>query len=67
MKEKIVKILPHINIILSIVFIILMILDWFNPYMGFLTNKISSKILIIFAIISIVNSVVLILYEKNKE
>ena len=66
MKDRIIRILPHINIILSLVFITLMILDWFNPYMGFLSNSISFKVLIFFGIVSIINSIILIILEKNK-
>ena len=63
-KNILIKVLPHINIILGIAFIIIIILDWFNPNMGFLVNKISIKLLIIFCIISIINGLTLIIKRR---
>ena len=34
--KKILKILPHTLIVLALIFIVIEILDWYNPYMDFL-------------------------------
>ena len=33
--KKILKILPHTLIVLALIFIVIEILDWYNPYMNF--------------------------------
>ena len=34
--KKILKILPYMLIVLALIFIVIEILDWYNPYMDFL-------------------------------
>ena len=33
--KKILKILPHTLIVLALIFIVIEILNWYNPYMNF--------------------------------
>lgn len=51
------KLIAHISIILSIVFIVFMILDWFNAYMNFVGNPLSIKLLLLLCATSIWNSI----------
>lgn len=65
--KKIIRILPHINIILAVLFITLWVLDKLNPIMNFINNSISNILLIIFFIISMANSVLFIAYERKND
>lgn len=57
MKEIIRAVLAHMNCILGICFLVLAILDWYNPLMGFLTNTVSLTLLVIFCVSSILAAV----------
>ncbi len=59
------NILPHIIIILSGIFIVFLILDNYNPTMNFINNTISIKLFWIFCILSIVNSVFLVISNRK--
>lgn len=67
------SVLPHLIIILSGVFIIFLILDDYNPTMNFINNAVSIKLFWIFLILSILNSIIIIISnrkdwrEKNKK
>lgn len=50
-------ILPHIVIILSGIFLVLLILDNYNPTMNFIDNSISMKLFWTLGILSIINSI----------
>lgn len=65
--KKIIRILPHINIILAVLFITLWVLDKLNPIMNFINNSISNILLIIFFIISMANSILFIAYERKND
>jgi hypothetical protein len=66
-------VLPHIIIVLSGIFMIFLILDNYNPTMNFINNTVSIKLFWIFLILSIVNSIIIIVSnrkawrEKNKK
>ena len=59
------NIVPHIIIILSGIFIVFLILDNYNPTMNFISNTISIKLLWVFCILSIVNSVFLVISSRK--
>ncbi len=59
------NILPHIIIILAGIFIVFLILDTYNPTMNFINNNISIKLLWVFCILSIVNSVFLVISNRK--
>jgi hypothetical protein len=59
------NILPHIIIILAGIFIVFLILDNYNPTMNFINNTISIKLLWVFCILSIVNSVFLVITNRK--
>lgn len=58
--------LPHASIVFAISFIVFSILDWYNPLMNFTGNPISSKLLIIFCVISLVTSVERVVEQSRK-
>ncbi|MGB8452148.1 MAG: hypothetical protein WCD89_07420 [Anaerocolumna sp.] len=66
-------VLPHIIIILSGIFIVFLILDGYNPTMNFVNNTVSIKLFWVFLILSILNSILVIVSnrkgwrEKNKK
>lgn len=53
---KIFKILPHMLIVLALIFIVIEVLDWYNPYMNFLGLNVSTILMIIFCFLSLVQS-----------
>lgn len=50
------SLLPHIIIILSGIFIVFLILDYYNPTMNFISNPISQILFRTFCILSILSS-----------
>ena len=54
--KKIKSIFPHIMIILSGIFIVLLILEDYNPAMNFIINPVSLKLLWAFCILTMLNS-----------
>ncbi len=59
------SILPHIIIILSGIFLVFLILDNYNPTMNFINNTVSTKLFWAYCIISIVNSIIVIVYNRK--
>ncbi|MGB4661233.1 MAG: hypothetical protein WBI07_18820 [Mobilitalea sp.] len=58
---KIMKsILPHIMVILAGIFITFLVLDEYNPTMNFIDNPVTLKVLWIFCVLTIINSVMII-------
>ena len=49
--------LPHLTLVLSLFFIVLTILDYFNPLMRFIANPLSLTLLVLFCLIAILTSV----------
>ena len=62
----IIKILPHITFILSIMFVTFLILDKFNPVMQFVGNDISIVLLFIFAFATLFESIYLIVINTKE-
>lgn len=54
---KFFMLLSHLCIVLSLAFLAFSVLDWYNPMMNFTTNSVSSKILILFCVISLALSI----------
>jgi NADH:ubiquinone oxidoreductase subunit 2 (subunit N) len=65
--RKILSIIPHITIILSIMFITLWILDKYNPNMNFLDSKLSSILMLILFIMSIITSIIAVVWERKND
>lgn len=62
---KIFKILPHMLIVLALIFIVIEVLDWYNPYMNFLGLNVSTILMIIFCLLSLVQSARMIFCERK--
>lgn len=58
--KRVKVILPHAGIVLSLMFMVFLVLDDYNPMMNFLTNSISTVLLGVFCLISFVNSILVI-------
>lgn len=59
---KIIRlILLNVTIGFALCFLTFSVLDWYNPLMGFTTNAVSSKLLILFCLTAIFSSVPAIL------
>lgn len=58
------KLLPHLSIIFSVMFLTFAVIDTQNRAMGFLDNSISRALIIIWAAVSIVTECVLIGYQR---
>ncbi len=52
-------------IVLALIFIVIEILDWYNPYMNFLGLSISTILLIAFCLLSLVQSARMIFCEQK--
>ena len=59
------KVLPHISIILSVMFIVFIILDDYNPTMNFVNNSISTGLLLGLCIVSFINSIIIIYFHRK--
>ena len=60
------RILPHISIILSLMFGVFLILNIRNPRMGFISGSISLWLLAILAAVSFANAII-ILIDNNRD
>ncbi len=62
---KIFKVLPHMLIVLALTFIVMKVLDWYNPYMNFLGLNVSTILMIMFCLLSLVQSARMIFCERK--
>ena len=60
------KILPHVAIVLSNMYIVFYLIDRVNSAMCFIDNSITKALLVILAVISIVNAAFLIRDERRR-
>lgn len=59
-----IKALPHINIVISGMYLVFFIIDVQNSAMAFINNDITKGLLLILSIGSILSSVLLIWYQR---
>jgi len=64
--KKFIKFLPHVSIIISGMYVVLYIVDPFNPTMQFIDNPGTKFLLLILAISSVFNSVMLVYYQRRE-
>lgn len=62
---KLFKILPHMLIVLALIFIAVEVLDWYNPYMNFLGLTVSNILIIAFCLLSLAQSFRMIFCEQK--
>lgn len=61
------KLLPHALFIMAVMFIVLNILDSYNPAMGFLTSSLSKWMLVIFCVAAAIGAIGMILRNRIRE
>ena len=54
--KKLFLLIPHAVIVLSLVFLAFIVLDWYNPLMGFLSTPSSTVLLIALCVLSSLSS-----------
>lgn len=59
------KLLPHVTIILSLMFIVFFCIDRVNEKMAFINNDISKWLLAVLAVLSIITSIALIRRQRK--
>lgn len=64
---KLIKILPHITIIISGMFIVFYFIDRVNSAMNFINNDISKALIFILSIVAIITSILLIAVDRKNE
>lgn len=55
----------HGTVVLALSFAAFLVLDWFNPLMGFTSNEVSTPLLAAFCILALATSVRLIVLERR--
>lgn len=65
--KTVLRMLPHLTLILSVLFIVFLILDQFNPTMNFVSNEISENMLWVLCVSAIVNTVVMIVRDRRAD
>ena len=59
------KVIPHVVMVLSLMFLVFVILDQFNPMMNFVSNPISNGLLVCLAIAGITQSILCWMQKKG--
>ncbi len=65
--KTLLRILPHVPMIFSVIFIVFMILDEYNPTMKFVSNDTSTVLLWILCVTSIASSVRAIAKDRSSK
>ena len=60
------RLLPHVVIDLSVVFMVFLVLNRYNPMMGFLNNKYSQPLLWVFCITALIEAILLVAYNRRE-
>lgn len=58
--------LPHATIVLSIAFVVLWILDYFNPMMQFLTGSVPKVLMLVLLLCAIATGMLTIYYQRKE-
>lgn len=65
--KSVAKTMPHISIILAGMLIVFFVIDRFNSAMRFLDNDGAKILLFVLSVTSIINSVLLITYQRRRD
>ena len=65
MKRLLRSSLPHICIVFSVVFLVLLILHAYNPYMGFLSGTVFICFLILFCLSALATALILVVNDRR--
>ena len=60
------KILPHLNIIMVVILVVLLIIDICNPFMEFINNNMTKGFIWFFCVLAVANAVVM-LTENHRD
>ena len=61
------RILPHVCIVFSLMFIVLLILNVYNPFMGFISSSLSLWCLLAFCIVALATAVTLVWMNRKTD
>ncbi len=61
------RLLPHVVIDLAVVFMVFLVLNRFNPMMGFLTNSYSQALLWVFCATALAAAVALVVRNRREK
>jgi len=64
--KRLVPVLAHAGVVLSVIFMVFRVLHWYNPVMGFLTNQYTTPLLWLFCIVSLLNALILIVRSRRE-
>lgn len=67
MKQKLLKIVPHVTIVISGMLIVFFAIDRVNKAMGFMTNEFHRVITFILALLSVGQSIAIIAFQRKRE
>lgn len=59
------RIIPHMTIILSAMFIVFWVLDILNPTMNFINRRLSNKLMIILLVSSMITAIANVYFERK--
>jgi hypothetical protein len=65
--KRFIRIIPHITIILSLMFLTFWILDQYNPMMNFLNSNLSKLLLLIFCISSFITAIIAVVLDRKRK
>ena len=65
--KRLIRILPHITIVLSLMFMTFLALDNFNPQMNFINSKMSKLLLSLFCISSMVTAIITVYLDSKSD
>ena len=60
------RILPHAVMVLAVMFMVLLVLNGFNPRMGFISSDISRKWLWAFCVLALINGIVTVIRDRRE-
>ena len=65
--ERIGSLIPHISLITSLMILVFWTIDtFFNKFMGFMSNKYTTVVVVILAFSSLIGSVLLIIHQRRE-
>ena len=67
MKRFLLRVLPHLVLILAVMLLVLVVLNEFNPYMGFLSSGVTRVYYIIFAVLALALSIADAVRDRRKK
>lgn len=63
--KRLVRILPHVTIVLSLMFITFWVLDIYNPLMNFISSDLSKILLLVFCISSLFTAILAVAMDRK--